>query len=99
MEVQTIWYVPRGSYTLMLPVTTTFMPSLGLMAMRAAVVRHITQLTTASWSLSEKYQCPVDAGLKPETSPSTVSPKNDPSRVALIRPVSSLTLSLGSLPS
>ena len=75
--------------------TTTFSPSLGLKATRGIVDLHMVQLMTAVWSLSEKYQCPVLAGLKPEISPSTVRPKKDPSRVFLMRLVSSLTVSLG----
>ena len=74
MVVHTIWYVPLGSNTLMLPVTVTFIPSFGLNWTLAAFERHIAQLITASLSFREKYQCPVEAGLKPEISPSTVSP-------------------------
>ena len=74
MDVQIIWYVPRGSKTLMLPVTMTFIPSLGLNATRGMLERHMQQLMTAFWSLREKYQCPVLAGLKPDISPSTVRP-------------------------
>ena len=58
----------------MLPVTMTFMPSLGLKSTRGMVDLHMQQPMTASRSFSEKYQCPVLASLNPEISPSTVRP-------------------------
>jgi len=46
-----------------------------------------TQGRVASWSLSEKYQCPLGYTLALDTSPTTKNESNSPSRTSLILPV------------
>ena len=65
------WYSPRGSYSPIRALTSTFWPSRAVNAQTLLRSRNMQQRTCAVASFREKYQCPELGRAKLEISPSS----------------------------
>ncbi|CAN0623105.1 protein of unknown function [Burkholderia multivorans] len=82
---------PRGSYIVTTARTSILSPSRGVNSAYWARPRNITQRICACASLIEKYQWPLAARVKFDTSPATQSSGNDRSSIVEIARLSTET--------
>src|SRR5262245_39810173 len=88
------WYSPRGSYTEIRPRAMISMPSRGSNFIRRLNPRNIAALICAPESLRVKYQWPLEARVKFDTSPATHTHGNFASIVPRTCAVSCETVSV-----
>ncbi|VWC85646.1 hypothetical protein BCO71033_00762 [Burkholderia contaminans] len=82
---------PRGSYIVTTARTSIRSPSRGVNSAYCARPRNITQRICACWSLIEKYQWPLAARVKFDTSPEIHSSGNERSSIVEIARLSAET--------